>query len=194
MAGRRAGNPVALPISLQFWPNRWSNQFGLSPTNHYWLSQRSTETSELTLRSCHDHIHASPVSQPAFKPTSWSHTVICSLREYAYSQWKEHNSHTNGVDLKAFQALQRQHAQQQITTAYHKKPSIPCDKQSFTFGIPLTDRLLQPTSLLNAWLLQYQARHHRLTNQLKQVQCYQGKITKFLIAWITGWRLPTPPD
>ena len=83
------------------------------------------------------------------------------------SQWKERNSRTNGVDLKASQALQRKHAQQQITTAYHNKSSISCDKQSFTFGIPFTDRLLQPTSLLNTWLLQYQAGQHQLANQLK---------------------------
>ena len=113
----------------------------------------------------------------AFKPTSWTCTVICSLREYTYSQWKEPNSHIHGVNLKASQALCRKHAQHQITTAYHKKSSIPCDKQSFTFGIPLTDRLIQPTSLLNAWLLQYQAGQHRLANQLKQEQHNQGKIT-----------------
>ena len=48
----------------------------------------------------------------AFKPTSWTSTVICSLQEYAYSQWKERNSHIHGVDLKASQALCRKHAQQ----------------------------------------------------------------------------------
>ena len=130
----------------------------------------------------------------AFKPTSWTCTVIHSLQEYAYSLWKERNSHIHGVDLKTSQELQQQHVQQQITTAYHKKSSIPCDEKSFSFGTPLIDRLIQPTSLLNAWLLQYQAGQHRLANQLKQEQHNQGKITKFLIARATGRRLPTPPD
>ena len=115
----------------------------------------------------------------AFKSTSWTCTVICSLQEYAYSQWKERNSHIHGMDLKASQALHRKHAQQQITTAYHMKSSIPCDEQSFTFVIPLTVSLLQPTSILNAWLLQYQAGQHWLANQLRQEQCNQGKITNF---------------
>ena len=73
--------------------------------------------------------------------------------KYTYSQWKECNSHIHRMDLKASQSIQRKHAQQQITTAYHNNSSIPGDEQSFTFGIPLTDRLIQPTSLLNAWLL-----------------------------------------
>ena len=90
----------------------------------------------------------------AFKPTSWTCTVICSLREYVYSQWKECNSHIPGVNFKASQALQWQHVQEQITTEYHKKSSVPWDKQSSTFGIPHTNRLLQSTCLLNTWLLQ----------------------------------------
>ena len=98
------------------------------------------------------------------------------------------------MDLKASQEICRENAQQQITTAYHNKPSIPGNEQSFTFGTPLIDRLIQPTSLLNAWLLQYQAGQHRLANQLKQEQRNQGRITKFLIAQTTGQRPPTPPD
>ena len=42
------------------------------------------------------------------------------------------------------------------------------DKQSFTFGSPLTIRLLLPNSVLNAWLLQYQVGQHRLSNIFKQ--------------------------
>ena len=126
--------------------------------------------------------------------TSWTRRVIRSLREYTYSQWKERNSHIHGVDLKASQAIRRKHTQQQITTAYHNKSTIPGDEQSFTFATPLIDRLKQPTSLLNAWLLQYKAGQHRLANQLKQEQRNQGKITKFLIARTTGRRPPTPPD
>ena len=36
----------------------------------------------------------------AFKPSSWTHTVICSHRKYTYSQWKECNSYIHGVDLR----------------------------------------------------------------------------------------------
>ena len=115
----------------------------------------------------------------AFKPTSWTCTVICSFRECAYSQWKERNSHIHGMDLKASQAIHRKHTQQQITTAYHNKLSIPGDKQSFTFGIPFTDRLTQPTSLLNAWLLQYQAGQHRLATNLSKNNATKAKSQNF---------------
>ena len=58
---------MALPISLQFQPNRQSNLLSLSPTNQNQLASRPTRTTELTLGFCHDHIHASPVSQPSIQ-------------------------------------------------------------------------------------------------------------------------------
>ena len=128
-----------------------------------------------------------------FQPANWTRTVIRSLREYSYSQWTEHNSHIYGIDQAASQALQRQALQQQITEAYNNIPSIPSDEQSFTFDTPLTTRLLQPTTLLRARLLQYQAGQHRLSSLLKQEQCNRGKITKFLIAHTTGRRPAKPP-
>ena len=178
---------MALPTPLQLQPYRWSNLFSLyQQTTIDWPHAIQRHLSSHWVLAMTTYMHHWYPNQ-AFKPTSWTRKVICSLREYAYSQWKERNSHIHGVDLKASQALCRKHAQQQITTAYHNKSSIPGDEQSFTFGIPLTVRLLQPTTLLYALLLQYQARQHQLANQLKQEQCNCGKITKYLIAWTTGW-------
>ena len=136
----------------------------------------------------HCHLHQ------IFQPANWTRTVIQSLREYSYSQWTERNSHICGIDQAASQALHRQALQQKITEAYNNIPSIPSNKQSFTFDTPLTKILLQPTTLLRAWLLQYQAGQHRLSSLLKQEQCNQGTITKFLIKHTTGRRPAKPPD
>ena len=129
-----------------------------------------------------------------FQPANWTRTVIRYLREYSYSQWTERNSHICGINQAASQALHRQALQQKITEAYNNIPSIPSNKQPFTFDTPLTTRILQPTTLLRAWLLQYQAGQHRLSRLLKQEQCNQGKITKFLIICTTGRCTTNPPD
>ena len=121
-------------------------------------------------------------SQQPFQPTNWTRTVICSLQEYIYSQLMAQNSHLHGVDLAASQALQRKAIQKQITEAYNNVSSIPGDEQPFTFELPITETLLQPTTNLNAWLLQYQVGQHRLSNILKQEQQNCDTITKFLIA------------
>jgi hypothetical protein len=117
-----------------------------------------------------------------FQPKSWTRTVICSLQEYTYSQWMERNSHLHGVNHATSQALQRLTIQKQITEAFSNASSIPVNDQTFTFSLSLIERLLQPTANLNAWLLQYQARQHRLSNILKQERRNRGTITKFLIA------------
>jgi hypothetical protein len=106
----------------------------------------------------------------------------------------DRNSHSHGTDHAASQVLQRQTLQKQITDAYNNISSIPDDEQHFTFALPITERLLQPTTYLNAWLLQYQAGQHRLSNILKQEQRNRGTITKFLIAQTTGQRPAEPPD
>ena len=104
------------------------------------------------------------------------------------------NSHLHSVDHAASQALQRQTLQKQITKAYNNISSIPGDKQHFTFALPITERLLQPTTYLNAWLLQNQAGQHILSNILKQEQQNRGTITKFLIARTAGRHPAEPPD
>ena len=106
----------------------------------------------------------------------------------------DRNSHLHGVDHAASQALQRQTLQKQITEAYNNISSIPGDEQHFTFALPVIERLLQPNAYLNAWLLQYQAGQHRLSNILKQEQQNRGTITKFLIAQTAGQRPNKPPD
>jgi hypothetical protein len=67
------------------------------------------------------------------------------------------NSDLHGVDHAASQALKRQTIQKQITEAYNNVSFIPGNEQPFTFELPITETLLQPTTNLNAWLLQYQA-------------------------------------
>jgi hypothetical protein len=80
----------------------------------------------------------------------------------------------------------------QITEAYNNSSSIPIDELSFTFGIPLTLQLEKNTSMMEAWLRQFQAGQKRLANILKQERHNQGKMTKFLISH-TG-RPKKPPD
>jgi hypothetical protein len=92
------------------------------------------------------------------------------------------------------QALQRQIIQKQITEAYNNVSSIPGDKQTFTFALPIAERLLQPTAILNAWLLQYQAAQHRVSNILKQEQQNRSTINKFLIARTAGQCPAKPPE
>ena len=70
----------------------------------------------------------------------------------------------------------------QITEDYNNCSSTPIDKLSSTFGIPLTLQVNQPTTIMEAWLLQSQAGQKRLTNLLKQGCCNPGTITKFLIS------------
>ena len=82
----------------------------------------------------------------------------------------------------------------QIPEAYNKSSSIPIDKLSFTFGIPLTLQLEQTTNIMEALLLQFQAGQKRLANILKQERSNQGKITKFLISRTQGRRPEKPPD
>ena len=111
---------------------------------------------------CHRYPHK------PFQPKNWTRTVIHILQEYTYSQWKERNSHLHGVNHAAFQALQRLTMLKQITEAYSNVSSIPGDEQPFTFSLSIMERLLQPTTNLNAWLLQCQAGQYRLSNILKQ--------------------------
>jgi hypothetical protein len=92
------------------------------------------------------------------------------------------NSHIHGVNHATSQALQRLTIQKQITDAYINVSSIPGNEQTFTFSISLMERLLQSTANLNAWLLQYQAGQHRLSNFLKQERQNRSTITEFLIA------------
>ena len=129
-----------------------------------------------------------------FQPKSWTRTVVCSLREYTYSQWMERNSHLHGVDHATSQALKRLNIQKHITEAYSNVSSIPGNEQTFTFSLSLMERLLQPTANLNAWLLQYQAGQHRLSNILKEERQNRSTITKFLIAWTAGRCPAKPPD
>jgi hypothetical protein len=137
---------------------------------------------------CHRHPY-----KPS-QPKNWTRTVICSLQEYTYGQLMERNSNLHGVNHAASQVLQRLTIQKQITQAYSNVSSIPTNKQTFTFALPNTVRLLQPTANLNAWLHQYQAGPHRLSNILKQEERNRGTITKFLIARMSGRRPAEPPD
>ena len=82
----------------------------------------------------------------------------------------------------------------QITEVYNNSSSIPINKLSFTFGIPLTLQLEQTTNIMEAWLLQFQAGQKRLTHILKQERHNQGKITEFLISYTHGCHPEKPPD
>ena len=71
--------------------------------------------------------------------------------------------------------------------------TIPVDKWSVTYGIPLTLQLEQTTATMEAWLLQYQAERKRLAKILTQERRKQGTITRFLISRTQGRRPDKPP-
>ena len=129
-----------------------------------------------------------------FKPSQWTMTIIQTLREYTYSQWVAHNTFIHGATHSASQATHRLSFMTHITEAYNNSSSIPVDGLSFTFGIPLILQLEQNTVIMEAWLLQFQSGQKRLANILKQERRNQGKITKFLISRICGYRPKKPPD
>ena len=125
----------------------YQTSIGWSQALHSHLSSQWGQAMALFMHHWHPH--------QTFQPANWTRTVIHSLREYSYSQWTVRNSHIYGTDQAASQALHRQALQQKITEAYNNISSIPSNEQSFTFDTPLTTRILQPTTLLRAWLLQY---------------------------------------
>ena len=128
-----------------------------------------------------------------FKPTQWTRTLIRTLREYTYSQWIDRNDAIHGATLTASRAKHRLSLKTQIQEAYHNSSTIPVDKWSITFGIPLTLQLEQTTTNMEAWLLQYQAGQKCLANILIQERQKQGTITRFLITCTQGCCPDKPP-
>ena len=128
-----------------------------------------------------------------FQPTQWTRTLIWTLHEYTYSQWTDRNDAIHGATLKASRATHRLSLKTQFKEAYHNSSTIPVNKWSITFGIPLTLQLEQTTANMEAWLLQYQARQKRLANLINQERRRQGTITRFLISRTRGCRPDKPP-
>ena len=81
----------------------------------------------------------------------------------------------------------------QIKEAYHNSSTIPVNKWSIIFGIPLTLQLEQTTATMEAWLLQYQAGQKILANILTQERQKQGTVTRFLISHTQGCCPDKPP-
>ena len=123
-----------------------------------------------------------------FTPSQWTRTLIWTLQEYTYSQWIAHITFVHVAIHSAARATHRHSSLiTQITEAYNNSSSIPINKLSFTFGIPLTLQLDQTTNIMEAWLLQFQASQKCLANVLKQEHSNQeGKITKLLISCTHG--------
>ena len=116
------------PAPLQLWPHRWSNLFSLSPRNHCWVILCTLWTPELTLRSCHHHIHASLVYQPNIQTKSWTYTVIHSLQR---------------ICIQSMEGIQLPH---------------PCSwLQHFPSTLPATDDHSIPQALINTmwWAIIY---------------------------------------
>ena len=117
------------------------------------------------------------------KPSQQTRTHIWTLQEYTYSQWIAHNTFVHGAPHSSARATHRHFFVTQITEAYNNSSSIPVDKLSFTFGIPLTLQLEQTTNIMEAWFLQFQASQECLANTLKP-ECHnrEGQITNFFIS------------
>ena len=92
-----------------------------------------------------------------FHPTQLTRTLIRTLRNYIYSQWTDQNNTVDMATLTASRATHRLSLKTQIKEAYQNNATIPIDKWSITFGVPLTLQLEQTTANMEAWLLQYQA-------------------------------------
>ena len=127
-----------------------------------------------------------------FKPTQWTRTLIRNLRKYTYSQWIDRNGAIHGATLTALRAKHRLSLKTQIQEACHNSSTIPVDKWSITFGIPITLHLVQTTSNMGAWLLQYQAGQKRLANILIKERRKQYIIIRFHI-FCTRGRCPDKP-
>ena len=106
-----------------------------------------------------------------FQPTQWTRTLIQTLCEYTYSQWINLNNAVHGATLTASRSTHQLSLKTQIKEAYHNSSTIPFNKWSITFGIPLTLQLEQSTATMEAWLLQYQAGQKCLANILSQERC-----------------------
>ena len=117
-----------------------------------------------------------------FHPTQWTRTLIWTLCEYPYSKWTDRNDTVHRATLKVSRATHRLSLKTQIKEAYHNSSTIPVDKWSITFGIPLTLQLEQTTTTMEARLLQYQAGQKCLANILTQERQKQGTITRYLIS------------
>ena len=128
-----------------------------------------------------------------FQPTQWTRTLIQTLRKYTYSQWTDRNDAVHGATLKASKATHKLSLKTQIKEAYNNNSTIPVDKWSITFGIPLTLQLEQTTATMEAWLLQYQAAQKRLANILTQERREQGTIIWFPISCTRGFCPDKPP-
>ena len=102
-----------------------------------------------------------------FQPTQWTRTLIWTLGEYTYSQWTDCNDAITGPHSK-LPGLHTGSLKTQIKEAYHNSSTIPVNKWSITFGIPLTLQLEQTTTNMEAWLLRYQAGQKHLANILTQ--------------------------
>ena len=129
-----------------------------------------------------------------FQPTQWTRTLIQTLCEYTCSQWIDRNGAIHQATLKASRATHRLSLKTQIKEAYHNSSTIPVNKWSITYRIPLTLQLEQTTATMEAWLLQYQAGQKRLVNILTQERRKQGTITRFLTSRTRGCCPDKPPS
>lgn len=119
-----------------------------------------------------------------FSPAQWTCPLLNSQRVYAMEQWSERNSFVHGgATLLATKSRYTRRLMADITSAYRSKSTVPIDERGHLFGIPLSTRLLQSPSTMEAWLLAiYRAGQHRLKALFHQDQRRQGSIPQFLTA------------
>ena len=140
----------------------------------------------------HLHLYKEPFN--SFKSSQGTRTLIQTLQVFTYSQLTDHNTFVHGATLSASRAMHKISLISQITDAYNNRSSIPIDELSFVFGILLTLQLDQSITILEAWLLLFQAGWKDLYNLLKQEQCNISTIKAFLTACTCGCHLDISPD
>ena len=126
-------------------------------------------------------------------PTIWTRTLIRTLREYSYALWADRNNFLHGASRTETLAHSRHDLILQVTAAYHNRSSVPHDEHGTLFGMPLSLRVTQQSSVLAQWLHQYQAGQARLILLLRNERRSIGTIRRFLIARTTGRRPSIPP-
>ena len=131
------------------------------------------------MQQCHSH--------HSFNPSTWACKLIRLLRDYAYSQWKARNKFMHGVTSNESSSIRRAALLALVTLAYQNSASTPVSKHDHLFGLPLDQRLKQPT-LFFQWLQMYTAGQKRFRLLHAMDKRIQPSIRRFLIARSEGRR------
>ena len=145
MAGGGSQPSMALPYSFRQWPyqsNQSINQSINLPSLHKTVLNGmvtcTARTPLPTLGAAMSTFMMYRVPKTTFKSSQWIRKLIQTSQENTYSQWIAHSTFCSWVAHSSARAIHMLSLMTQSTEAYNNSSSIPIDKLSFTFGIPLT--------------------------------------------------------